>query len=229
MNQIKLICFDLDDTLWPCMPTIQYAENVYYQWLNIHKPKITALYTPDELRLKRKALQERTPDLGHDMSKLRIHSLYELADEFGYGHDWVDDAFEAFYQARQKIQFYDDVAPVLEKLKRHYQIAAATNGNADIYLTELAGLFDHAVSAIEAGVSKPDPAMFELLQQRSGLPAEAILHVGDHPVDDIEGARRAGIRHIWMDRQQQDWTHPADAPQHIARDMYQVLKLLGLD
>lgn len=229
MNDIKLICFDLDDTLWPCMRTIHRAEDIYYQWLQQFKPAITEKYTATEIREKRRELRERTPSLAHDMSKLRIHSLYELADEFNDGSDWVMEAFDAFYQARQQVSFFEDVAPVLERLNPLYRIAAVTNGNADIYTTELAGFFDVAVSAAEAGIMKPDPAIFELLQQKTGVAAGSILHVGDHPCDDIEGASRAGIRNVWLNRQQTDWSSTAVEPDYIVENLYQLLEILGLD
>jgi len=228
MNNIKLICFDLDDTLWPCMPTIHYAEDVYYQWLKTSKPAVTEKYSATDIRDKRRDLKQRTPSLAHDMSKLRIHSLYELADEFNDDKDWVIDAFDAFYQARQQVNFFEDVAPVLEKLKPLYQIAAVTNGNADIYTTELADFFDVAVSAAEAGKSKPDPAVFQLLQQKTGVEAGSILHVGDHPCDDIEGANRAGIRSVWLDRQQIGWSSTVVEPDYIAENLYQLLEILAL-
>lgn len=229
MNNIKLICFDLDDTLWPCMPTIHYAEDIYYQWLKQFKPAITEKYSATDIREKRRELKERTPSLAHDMSKLRIHSLYELADEFNDDREWVMQAFDAFYQARQQVIFFEDVAPVLEKLKPLFQIAAVTNGNADIYTTELAAYFDVAVSAAEAGILKPDPAIFQLLQQKTGVEACSILHVGDHPRDDIEGASRAGIRNVWLDRQETGWSSTVVEPDYIAANLYQLLDILGLD
>lgn len=229
MNEIKLVCFDLDDTLWPCKPTIQFAEDVYYQWLKNNKPDITNAYTSTALREKRHLLRQRSPAIAHDMSKLRIHSLYELAEEFNDNNDWVEDAFDAFYQARQQVKFFDDVAPVLEKLRPHFKIAAITNGNADIYSTELADYFDVAVSAAEAGISKPDPSIFKLLLSKTSLPAEALLHVGDHPVDDIEGAYRAGIKNVWLDRQAAGWSSTALQPDHTAQNLYQLLDILGLE
>ena len=229
MNNYKLICFDLDDTLWPCMPTIHYAEDIYYQWLQQYKPAITKKYSATDILEKRRNLRERTPSLVHDISKLRIQSLYELADEFNDDRAWVMDAFNTFYQARQQVNFFDDVAPVLEKLKPVFQIAAVTNGNADIYTTELADFFDVAVSAAEAGKSKPDPAVFQLLQQKTGVAADSILHVGDHPCDDIEGASRAGIRNVWLDRQQSGWSSTSVEPDYIAENLYQLLDILGLE
>jgi len=229
MNKIKLVCFDLDDTLWPCTPTILHAENVYYQWLKNNRPRITDAYSPDDILNKRRHLRERTPELKHDISELRIQSLHELAEEFDYSTDWIETAFEAFYLARQQVSFYDDVAPVLEKLRPYYQIAAVTNGNADIYMTELGNYFDYAVSAAEAGISKPDPAVFELLQKVSGVTADAIVHVGDHQIDDIEGASRAGIRNVWLNRHADSWSNKQVRPDHTVRSLFDILSHLGLE
>jgi len=229
MNKIKLVCFDLDDTLWPCMPTIHHAENVYYQWLKTNRPRITDAYTPDEIRIKRRDLRERTAGLEHDISQLRIQSLHELADEFGYSTEWIEEAFEAFYHARQQVSFYEDVAPVLEKLRAHYQIAAVTNGNADIYMTELGDYFNYAVSAADAGICKPDPAVFELLQKISGITADAIVHVGDHQIDDIEGASRAGIRNVWINRHAESWSNKQVMPDHTVQSLFEILSHLGLE
>lgn len=228
MKNIKLVCFDLDDTLWPCMPTIYHAEDVYYQWLKTNRSRITDTYSLDQLREKRRLLRERTPELVHDISALRIHSLHELAEELDYSKEWIEDAFDAFYQARQQVNFFDDVAPVLEKLKPNYQIAAVTNGNADIYTTELSGYFDYAVSAADAGISKPDPAIFELLQKISGIPASAIVHVGDHQTDDIEGAKRAGIQNIWLNRHNEDWSKQEIEPDHTIQTLYEILPYFEL-
>jgi len=229
MNRIELVCFDLDDTLWPGMPTIYHAEDIYYQWLKNNRPLITDVYTADDIRIKRRDLRERAPELEHDISELRIQSLHELAVEFDYSTDWIEDAFDAFYQARQQVSFYDDVAPVLKKLKVHYQIAAVTNGNADIYMTELGNYFDYAVSAADAGFSKPEPAVFELLQKKSGIAADAIVHIGDHQIDDIEGASRAGIRNIWLNRQAEDWSNKQVKPDHTVQSLYDILDHLGVE
>lgn len=43
------------------------------------------------------------------------------------------------------------------------------------------------------GFEKPDPRAFELLVEVLGVPPERILFVGDDPVRDIDGARRAGM------------------------------------
>lgn len=222
-GDLKLICFDLDDTLWPCMPVIRHADDAIYNWLAQHKPQITNAYTQSQLREKRLALAASLPEQAHDLSVMRKLSLAELAAEFSDESDWINEAFEVFYLARQQVSFFDDVAPVLEQLRQDYQLAAVSNGNANIFLTPMAGYFDFAVSAAEAGAAKPEPAMFSQLQQKSGLRAEQMVHVGDHPVHDIEGAANAGIRSIWLNRERQAWSHPRLTPDYIIENLYELL------
>ena len=50
------------------------------------------------------------------------------------------------------------------------------------------------------GVSKPDPAIFAEALRRLDAPAAAALHVGDHPRNDLAGARAAGLAALLLDR-----------------------------
>ncbi len=62
---------------------------------------------------------------------------------------------------------------------------------------ELAPYFDFQLYSDEAGMSKPNPAFFELMisqaQQLAPVQLQDIMHVGDNPRADVEGALRAGI------------------------------------
>ena len=37
---------------------------------------------------------------------------------------------------------------------------------------------------------------------------EEICHIGDHPVNDVEGALQAGFQAMWMNALDKDWEHP---------------------
>jgi putative hydrolase of the HAD superfamily len=54
-------------------------------------------------------------------------------------------------------------------------------------------LLDVVVLPSDARAEKPDPAIFALALERLGIAAHAAVFVGDHPEEDIEGARRAGL------------------------------------
>lgn len=49
------------------------------------------------------------------------------------------------------------------------------------------------------GVSKPDARIFELALQAAGVPATAVVHVGDSVVFDVRGAEAAGVQAIHFD------------------------------
>uniref|UniRef100_A0A671QNK8 Haloacid dehalogenase-like hydrolase domain-containing protein 3 n=1 Tax=Sinocyclocheilus anshuiensis TaxID=1608454 RepID=A0A671QNK8_9TELE len=53
----------------------------------------------------------------------------------------------------------------------------------------------------EAGVAKPDPAIFTQALVRCGVPASSVVHVGDHYVNDYLTSRSLGIRGYLLDRQ----------------------------
>jgi len=149
----------------PCMPTIMHAENISYQWLNTHLPRITRRYSIETLRDKRQQLLAREPLLINDLSEARRIHFRELADELDYDHDWIDEGFSVFHEARQKVTLYDDVLPVLQQLKARFHLVALTNGNADIQKTGLGALFERQISAADVMAAKPDPAMFQKAMQ----------------------------------------------------------------
>lgn len=53
--------------------------------------------------------------------------------------------------------------------------------------------FDYVVTSEEAGADKPDEAPFRLAIEKLAVPAERIWMIGDHPVNDIAGARAFGM------------------------------------
>ncbi|HTE00648.1 MAG TPA: HAD family hydrolase [Mucilaginibacter sp.] len=73
--------------------------------------------------------------------------------------------------------------------------------------------FDFQLYSDEAGMSKPDPAFFGLMLQnirRVNHPKEisldSIIHVGDNPKTDIEGAEAAGIKSLLINSNNQSIT-----------------------
>lgn len=58
---------------------------------------------------------------------------------------------------------------------------------------DLLAAFDAVLLSCELGASKPDPLVFAAAARTLRLPPENILHVGDDPVCDWEGATRAGF------------------------------------
>ncbi len=207
---VSVITLDLDDTLWDNGPTLNHAELTLHQWLQEHAPRLTDQYSIAGLKKHRKQLVETDPEMRHDMTRLRYTSLRLLAAETGYLEQHVLEAMQVFLQARNNVTLYDDVIPALTALSRKYKLVALSNGNADIDSIGISQFFNLAISPAQAGLSKPDPAMFFAVMDKLCVGAEEILHIGDEPATDILGAQRAGVKNIWINRHNSPW--PDDLP-----------------
>jgi putative hydrolase of the HAD superfamily len=225
-QKIKLLSFDLDDTLWPCHPTIQRAENVLYRWLSQHVPIITERYDPDQLRDKRLQLYDKHAELAHDLSQLRIRSFEQLAREFNLDFDWIDPAFEVFYEARQQVTLFDDVKPVLDELRQAYQMVSLTNGNASTVKTGVDHWFDFSLSSAIVGKLKSEPEIYLQVQQRANIEAWQMVHIGDHPLQDVAGARSAGVFAVWLNREQSEWQLEHCQPDAVITSLQELPELL---
>ncbi len=189
-------------------------------------PQITRRHDSEALFHKRRDFMQRRPDLVHDMSKLRVESLKALSDEVGLGYEWIDEAFDIFFQARQQVELYPDVEPVLDILSSEFTLVAVSNGNADISLTGVDRWFDFSVSAAEVGHQKPHPLVFETAMSKAGAVPEQTVHIGDDEHRDIFGACEAGIRAIWLNRSNRDWSHSGCQADHHIRSLAELPEIL---
>lgn len=202
---IKAITFDLDDTLWDIWPVVERAEQLLHDWLAARYPRISERFTPLELREMSEEVAALRPDIAHDRTRLRKDALHLAAARAGYREFDVEAAFEVFFIARNAVELFAEVRPALERLARRYTLASLSNGNADVRLIGLDDVFHFSLNAIEAGAAKPDPLMFELACQRLAVLPEQVVHVGDDPEHDIQGAANAGMRTVWVNRFGRSW------------------------
>jgi FMN hydrolase / 5-amino-6-(5-phospho-D-ribitylamino)uracil phosphatase len=229
MTHIRALCFDLDNTLWDVWPVIRRAEQRMYDFLAERYPRVVALVTLEAMREARERVAERFPEMKHDFSFLRKQALRDHALQCGYDERLVEDAFAEFIKARNEVDLYPDVLPGLERLRGRYRLFTATNGNADLHRIGLAHFFERTVNAREVGALKPAPAMFHRAIDGTDLAPQEVAYIGDDPALDIEGARRAGMRAIWVDRVQAAWPEELPPPAHKVTTLIELAHLLETD
>jgi putative hydrolase of the HAD superfamily len=226
MRQVAVVCLDLDDTLWAVDPVIERAERALADWLGRHYPRITERHDLASMRRLRAAMAARFPDLGHDLTFLRRQALILHAQEAGYPETVADEAFAVFYEERNRVEPFADVVPALGRLRARYRLMSLSNGNADLGVIGLRRFFEDSLAAREAGAAKPDRRIFEVMLARAGVePAEAV-YVGDDPHADVEGARRAGLHAVWINRFGRPWPDELERPAHVVRDLDELDSLL---
>ena len=199
---IKSISFDLDDTLWPLMPNIMEAEKTTNEWIKEKFPGTAALLGKQDVIEIRDKLIKEDPNLMNQISDLRKLMFYELNIRAGYGKEesesMAEEAFEIYFKGRNAVTFYEGVIETLELLKNDYSLGVVTNGNADLQVIGIDNLFDYIFSAADLNAHKPDPVMFEAVIKRTGLRAEEICHIGDHPINDVKASLDFGMTPIWF-------------------------------
>ncbi len=229
MPHIRALCFDLDNTLWDVWPVIRRAEQRMYDFLAERYPRVVALVTLEAMREARERVAERFPQMQHDFTFLRKQALRDHALHCGYEESLVEEAFDEFIRARNEVELYPDVLPGLERLRGRFRLFTASNGNADLNRIGLAHFFERTVNAREVGALKPAPAMFHRAIEGTDLAPREVAYIGDDPALDVEGARRAGMRAIWLDRLQSAWPVGIDPPSHRVSTLTELVELLESD
>ncbi|MDD0809634.1 HAD-IA family hydrolase [Curvibacter sp. RS43] len=216
LARIRAITLDLDDTLWPIWPTIARAEEVLAQWLRDHAPRTAELFAqPGALREIRNRMVDLRPDLRADLSALRRESIRLALGQAGDPTDLAEPAFDVFFAERQRVTMFDDAHPSLQFMAARYPLVAVSNGNADIEQVGLAPYFKAALNARDFGVAKPDPRIFHAAAEAAGVAPHEVLHVGDDAALDAVGALQSGLQAVWLNREQQAWTHEHPAPMTV--------------
>lgn len=122
---------------------------------------------------------------------------------------WMDGLL-AFWKSRP---LYGDVLPMMHALPVRKCIVSnldVAHLEAIVAATGLRHRIEFALASEEAGAYKPHPRVFHLAARKLSLPPRAILHVGDSVVDDVVGAKRAGLHAAWLNRRGQ--SVPSDFP-----------------
>lgn len=123
----------------------------------------------------------------------------------GLGRD-VDDAVAHVMAGFAELDVHPDVAEGLRTMTdAGLRLVTLSNGAASVAegllgRAGLTDLFEAFLSAADAPAWKPAPAAYAYAAERCGTAPDRMLLVASHPWD-IDGAKRAGLRAAWLDRQ----------------------------
>lgn len=119
-------------------------------------------------------------------------------------------SYEVYYEGYlennypQAIVLYDDTISTLEQLRElGYKVAILTNGPSEYQRAkvELVNLHNHVDLVVVGGdlpYPKPYRYAFEYVCNKLGCTLEESAYVGDNPINDVDGPRKAGMTPIWI-------------------------------
>jgi len=192
---VKAVFFDFDDTL----QSRKGAYRLYCEaFLDKYFPSVS-----EQERLRKLDEMEEHVDGGYKDREVYFPEMIELWD--WKDHPPMQELYDSFnYDFGKHVVMLPGAIDVLKQIKaRGYILGAITNGVSSLQNIKLdtAGireLFDVIVVSGDIGIYKPDRRIFDEAIKRARVKNCEALFVGDHPINDIEGALGADMQVIRM-------------------------------
>jgi putative hydrolase of the HAD superfamily len=164
-------------------------------------------YSGGKTRLSkaRVAMLERLRKAQEKNRELRFEELYRgLLFELGL-HPTQErlDYIEQLYYHFFRIDLVPDLRDILVDLSGRYNLAIVSNviSNAShlvLQKFDLEQYFDSIVLSRDLGIRKPDPEIFNFTLENLGVHSSKAVHVGDSLKYDVQGAKNAGMKTVWI-------------------------------
>lgn len=207
---IEAVLFDGDQTLWDFERVMREALTAIADELRSARPGVfTGALTWEDLERDRAIVGAEWEGVEYNLARLRVlgfaRTLKRLRAAEG-GDDEGDEALtlelsDSYFAHRDRDPaLFPDTVSCLEALRRRYRLGLLSNGSRLPEKVGLDGYFESVVFAQDHRVAKPDRAIFEIVERQLGVAPSGCLLVGDHPVNDVVGAKGAGWSAVWIDR-----------------------------
>ncbi|MEX2488786.1 MAG: HAD-IA family hydrolase [Pseudomonadales bacterium] len=200
MKRIKVIAFDLDDTLWDSKPVLIRAEQYLDEWLTTRVPDLQ--YTVADMRDLRPLVLHDNPELAHYITELRRRVIEIAMQLSGLGHKeskaLSQEAIKVFLAARNEINLPQETMGIIRALFGEFTLGSLTNGNANIHSLGLSPYFSFAYAAEDVGASKPASDLFHAALRHTNCRPPEMVYVGDDPLLDIDPANAVGLRTVML-------------------------------
>ncbi len=200
MQPVRAVTFDAGGTLLYPSPSV---GAIYSEVMRDHGLRLDANTLNAAFRRAWK-LAHQTPRVGVSEESERdwwrglvretLNGLGEVED-----FEKLFDALWHTFAEPRRWALHDGAMETLKGLReRGYRLAVLSNWDQRLRSLldgmQLSPLVDEVVISSEVGVEKPDPKIFRITEKRLGFAPGEILHVGDSPHHDVNGARNVGWR-----------------------------------
>ena len=197
---IQAVSFDVGGTLLEVSPSVGHVYAEVAAWHGIKGLSAAAL------NRKFTAVWRAATDFGHSRSDWAslVDATFRGLTDRPPSRTFFPALYDRFAEP-DAWHIYEDVVPTLHALAaRGLRLGVISNWDERLRplldRLKLAGYFEAIIVSREVGSSKPSRGIFEHAVRKLGLPAEAVLHVGNSLAMDVRGARAAGLRALLLHR-----------------------------
>ncbi|MEZ9142231.1 MULTISPECIES: HAD-IA family hydrolase [unclassified Shewanella] len=229
LRPFKAISFDLDDTLYHNAPHIIKAESALSLFMQeqFNTPTNWGITQWRELKAQVIAVHG---ELAHDTTAARYEVLRQALIQWDYSEieasQGAQQGLECFCFHRSDFTVDDGVLNLLSDLGKQYPLIGITNGNVDARRVGLNDALEFVVHPGHGVRMKPYSDLFDLSCQHLDIQTNELLHIGDHPISDVLGARHAGCQSLWLNLQADEGGRAQHILPHLEIEQLQEIRQL---
>lgn len=197
------IILDIDDTLYEQLVPFQKALSSHISFPIQH---ITGLFLA--YRKYSDAVFEASQNGQMSMEEMHIYRLKQALLDYDYmiSNQLALTIQQTYAKQQQKLQLDPYITTLLNFCKaQSIPLGIISNGPTHHQWQKVHQLnllnwikAEHIVISQEVGFTKPDPRIFQVLEQRMNLTKTQTYYIGDSYQNDVIGAKRAHWKSIWL-------------------------------
>lgn len=180
---------------------------------------------------------EETREIPIEEFRQQYREKYDLYQSGKIGNDWeffqkifsdlkvkadeesLEEISRAHLECRKRfVSLHPGLHKIMQELKKNYELGMLSNGvrsfaefDWNFLKFEPKKYFKSVLYSQDTGILKPDKKAFEIALKELGVQAGNAAMVGDNPKEDIFGAKNAGMKAVYFNRQKQQAPREADA------------------
>jgi FMN phosphatase YigB (HAD superfamily) len=203
-RSVRALVFDLDDTLTDWWSAIRQAALA-----------VGGEVLAEELArvVQERAWVRRSDGAVHrEHWRLRTEPLTFFAESVPESETGASRSLCSEFENVLRPELYADVISFLDACAgiELGVLSNSSRAHRDLQALGVAERF-RCIVELDDAVRKPRPEGFSIICDRLGLEPEQVTYIGDSPTHDVEPALAAGLRAIWLNRFNDDWTAPPEA------------------
>ena len=164
--------------------------------------------------------------------ELRFEELYSRV-LLRLGINPTEEVLDQIYELYKRSYLFETVPgteEILQGLYGRYKLAIVSNATSQLprFALKKSGLirfFQVVVVSRDLGVRKPDPEIFRYALERLKVRPEEAIHVGDSMKHDVKGAKKAGIKVVWIKTEGEEVT---EEPDHVIKGIAELPRIISL-